>query len=265
MKEKLFLEKLKLLSEDNISGSNQLLYKLNEIFISEYKNVNLEKSLFDTIRKKFHSFNSIISYVNQLEIITKQYDENEIFEFFKSFSVIQSSKYNRIYKNLVPYLKNSIKIITISNSATILNIMLKVHEEYKIETVTISESRPQCEGREMAKIFSENKINTNFIIEAIIPKYVEESDLCLIGTDKILNSGNVINKIGSNLLAITCKYFNVPYIVLGDKSKFSNENSYSENKKTYSEIWKSPPENITIDNFYFEEIDKELITQIITD
>lgn len=200
-----------------------------------------------------------------MEAIIKRNDEKKLFEFFDKFSENQLSKYERLYKNLHPYLKNDINIITISNSDTIRNIFLKIHSEFKINSVFVSESRPQFEGREIAKFFSENNINTHIVLEAAIPRYINQSDICLIGADKILSNGNVINKVGSNLLALNCKYFNIPFLVLADSSKFSDETIFNEKKKSVSEIWAEAPKNIIIDNFYFEEINKELITKLISD
>ena len=115
------------------------------------------------------------------------------------------------------------------------------------------------------KLFLNENIDTELIVEAQIPDYVKNIDLALIGADKILANGNVINKIGSKVLCLSCKFYNKPVYVLPDISKFSDELEFSQINHPKNEIWQNSPELVSISNYYFEEIDKELITEIISE
>ena len=50
-----------------------------------------------------------------------------------------------------------------------------------------------------------------------------------------------------------------------DKSKFSNRKRFKQTSHPAKEIWNTKLANINIENFYFEEIEAELITEVITD
>ena len=41
----------------------------------------------------------------------------------------------------------------------------------------------------------------------------KQIDLCIVGADRVTNSGHVINKIGTFLKAVIAKEFNIPFYV----------------------------------------------------
>jgi translation initiation factor 2B subunit (eIF-2B alpha/beta/delta family) len=108
-------------------------------------------------------------------------------------------------------------------------------------------------------------IKSEIILEANIPKYVNKSDICVIGADIILDNKSIVNKIGSKSLAINCLHFKKPFLVISDSSKFSRNIEFKEKEKPKSEIWAELPASIKCSNKYFEIVEKELITRIITE
>ncbi len=103
----------------------------------------------------------------------------------------------------------------------------------------------------------------NLILEAMLPQYITKIDAVIIGADKILKNGNVINKIGSLNAAIICKYYNKAFYVVASKNKISNQNKHKPIQLDSNEVWNYSHKNLKVNNFYFEEIDKKLITKII--
>jgi translation initiation factor 2B subunit (eIF-2B alpha/beta/delta family) len=95
--------------------------------------------------------------------------------------------------------------------------------------------------------------------------FVQKADAVIIGADAVLNNHNVINKTGSLALALLCKHYKKPYYVLAGKSKFVNKKRYKIVEESYDKIWKYVHPNLTTTNIPFEEIDKRLITEIISE
>jgi methylthioribose-1-phosphate isomerase len=87
----------------------------------------------------------------------------------------------------------------------------------------------------------------------------------IVGADIILENGNVVNKTGSRNAAIICRHFHKPFIVLATKDKFVNKKFYKSNQENPGEILSKRNKNIEVNNYYFEEIEKALVTRIITD
>jgi len=255
---------LKLILTDNTSGSRQLVLKLNELFKSYYLNSEKIKNVIPQIRKKFSQFSSIENYLNLLEMhLAKNSKLSE--DFFDSFEKNSNNLYGQIYKKASAYLSNLNTVITLSNSETILNILKLLKNDNPRLKVIVCESRPQCEGKFLAQQLAESLIEVEFITEAMIMQKLPVSDAVLLGADKILNDGTVINKIGSSILALAARYYNKPVYVLADNSKFGNESSFEPKEYSPKEIWDIKNEKINITNIYFEAVDKSLITKIFTE
>jgi len=232
--------------------------------LTEYENLEFSNSFLDELRSDFKMFNAVLNYLNKLQQISSRGNDKAILKFLNNFPEDQESKINSIYKNLSPLLSNDLKIITISNSTTILNILSIIHKKNRISKLFICESRPQFEGRILAKELAEFHIAVELIVEAKVPDYVKMADISLVGADQISTDGNIVNKIGTKMLAICCRYFDTPLYVLADSDKISDLLQKQENEKSRDEIWNSAPENIKISNLYFEIIEKELLTEVIT-
>ncbi len=245
---------------DNKSGSRELLEKLNN-YLSQ-QTPSMIKKLLPPLKSNFTEFNTIQKYLSKVGIALQK---NKLNDLFNSQKIIAKLVYNKIYENLPFHIKQAKNIVTISNSKTIFEILKLLSEKNKKLIVTISESRPQFEGRELAKAIAKSGIKIKFISEAQLPKFVSQCDTAIIGADTILKNGNVVNKVGSKALAITCKHYKKPFYAIADKSKFSNRKTLKQSLHPAKEIWNTKLAKITIENFYFEEIDAELITEVITD
>jgi translation initiation factor 2B subunit (eIF-2B alpha/beta/delta family) len=74
-----------------------------------------------------------------------------------------------------------------------------------------------------------------------------------------------VNKTGSRSLAVLCAYYNKPIYALTSRNKMTFEKKYIPEEKDPSEVWRYSAENLTIKNVYFEEVEGDLITKVITD
>ena len=244
---------------DNISGSRELLFKLIK-FLQKHQN-EIDLDIINNLQNHFSDFQTIRLFLKKFRIA---FENNRLELFFKEIPTDDRVVYKKIFINLLPYIKNFQTFITISNSKTILEVLKLISESNKRLKLIISEGRPNNEGTILAERLAVNNISTTLITEAQIYQFVQKTDCAIIGADKILANGNVVNKVGSNLLALACKEFNIPFYVISDKSKFCNDNYFIAKELSGSEIFETE-KKIEIHNFYFEEINKELITKIITD
>lgn len=251
------------LSADNKSGSLEILVELHEHLKNEKKILHIFPELIDFAAKQFRSFQSIQTYL--AEMISALRNDNNLDEFF--------SRYDRYFKDSLKLLvlkagtilKRYSSFITISNSKTVLEVMKHLRKSNPALNVIVCESRPLLEGRLLAKRLIASKIKTQIITESMIYQYIRQVDAAIIGADAILGNGDVINKTGSSLLAIVSKKFNKPFYVVADRKKITKSNRYRLKKMPPEEIWRQYPEKIKIENYYFEQIDRILITEIISD
>lgn len=275
MKKKVEAE-LKRILADKTSGSVELLGRINIFFRNNFNEIQNKPQLISLLQRHFQTFQNIQSFLEQLKLRvgSKQLSEN----YFAHFQMMDEISYDRIFTNALPYLQNKKSILTISNSKTVFEILkrLTTHSANTpapprrgraddCKLIIICESRPGLEGRILAKKLTEEKIKVELITEAMAGEYVKECDVVLIGADSVLRNRDVVNKTGSLLLAVLCKYYKKPFYVVVDKSKFSKKNSFTQKEESSEEIWKNHPKKIAVKNFYFEKIPSSLITKIISD
>lgn len=260
MKSKIIPQRLVDIAKDNRLGSRDLLLKLNtELLSYEIDNI---LSFLPFLKKNLQQFETISKYLAEIE---KQLKRDKDKSFLIKFSQDQVSVVENIYskhKNLIDDLKY---FITISNSRTVEELLKIISKHRKIEVV-ISEARPVCEGNLLAERLSNiNEISVRLCTEAQLPNYIIKCDAIIIGADKIFPNGNIVNKTGSKLLGILSGFYQKPFYVIADNSKFSDYNNFIQTEEQPSEIYAAKNKLIKITNEYFEIVDSSFITSILTD
>lgn len=243
---------------DNASGSRDLLDKLVTYFKEHRDEIDL--GMITTLQQHFSDFQTIKNFLSNLEIAI---NDGSVEKFLSEYN--QQDIFESIYNNFKSEIINYNSFLTISNSKTIFEVFKLIAKEKESIKVFVSEGRPVCEGKLLAENLAVIDISTALITESQIYETIQNCDCAVIGADKILTNGNVINKVGSNLLALACKKFDKPLFVLADKSKIGNDDSFIRKKMPRDEIYSGDKIEIEINNYYFEEIPKEYITKIITD
>lgn len=247
------------------SGSMDLAEWLNKFMEKNASNPDAVRKAIQEIKKSGLSFQVVNTYLKELKKTLKSGDETKLKSFFKTYRQNFITKYKKIYDNAKNLLRNKNRVLTISNSRTVLEFLKLWHRDNKNLQVIISESRPMNEGRLFAKSLLKEGIQVIFITDLNIFAHIQEADAVIIGADFILKNGDAVNKTGSRAAAVICKYYKKPFYVLASSDKFSKRNSYKPPAENPSEVWKFKHKNLKIYNNYFEVIEKELITKIITE
>ncbi len=250
---------------DNISGSSELVLKLNNYVKQNADDKDELVKIIETAKQNFSSFEIIQSYIKSLQRIVNEKDSKAIIDFTISFENMQVNKYIRLYENAKSYLKRYNYVLTLSNSKTITDVFKLWKNDNPKLRVVVSESRPKNEGRILAKKLIKNDIKVDFITEALLENFVPKIDAVIISADKVLKNGNIVNKIGSKLTAILCKHYKRPFIILGTKDKFSSNSYFNPKNENPDEVWKFSNQSLKIYNRYFEVVEGNLITKIFTD
>ncbi len=256
-----FQNRLNEILADNKSGSSDLVSAI--ILLLKEKLIageSVEEEI-KIISERLHEFAIIDSLMKNL----KNTPVSERLVLLNKFKKEQSSVYKIIYEKLKPRLENAPVITTLSNSRTIVEIMELIFLDFPSVSVYVSESRPVNEGVIMGETLADIGLDVTIVTEAMLPEFVSRSDFALVGADKILSNGKVINKVGSRLLAILCGFYGKPFYVAADKRKFTDDKLFIQKPHPSDEIYSSESSQIKVaENFYFETIDAELITGIFT-
>lgn len=255
-------KKISKLIDDKTSGSFEILIELHKHLKEQKSFLKIYPNFLDNIAEKFPSFENIQKYITELKLSIKK---KRIDSFFEKYDNYFENINDNLFIKAQNELKNFQTFLTISNSTTVFELFRRLNLTNPKLKVIVCESRPKFEGRIFAKKLTKNKINVELITEAMIYQKTNEIDVGIIGADSILKNGNVINKVGSSLIALTCKNYNKPFYVVADKSKFKNTYNFIQKEMPPVEIWRHFDIKIIIKNFYFEIVPKKLITKIISD
>ena len=126
-------------------------------------------------------------------------------------------------ENALELIKPGFTIQTICNAGSLATVHLGTvgavirvaHEKYGGDIkVYAAETRPRQQGARLTVFeFMEDDIDTTLITDGMIGTVFREGrvDCCVVGADRILRTGHVINKIGTYTMAITAKYHNIPF------------------------------------------------------
>ncbi|MFW9875888.1 MAG: hypothetical protein ACFFG0_22530 [Candidatus Thorarchaeota archaeon] len=270
---------LRALRKNKSSGASELIEDALEIIkvqldLLEDRDLDITEEIYLLFKKIVDSRPSMAPLINcigyllhDVSIITKTALENRI----KKFKEKEIEKKKALEKNFRKFLKEREKklkkIMLISYSSTVLNLLEK-NKDFNLK-IFVLESRPLLEGRITAKFLSKY-FQTTLIIDAAMGKFLEQTDLVLIGIDSVLRDGSIINKIGSYPLTALSKMKNIDVYAVGDSYKYNLRSHYGYEilieKKLSSEVFDiNENENIDILNYYFEVIPSEYISGIISD
>ncbi len=108
-----------------------------------------------------------------------------------------------------------------SYTGTLLETFRRAQALGKQFRIFATESRPYCEGRFMVSELLKLGIPCTIVTDASIGSYIARADKSLVGSDSILANGNVVNKMGTYLLALACRERSVPLYASGNIFKLS--------------------------------------------
>ena len=250
---------------DKTSGSSEILTNLNKFLLSNINNKGLITESISAVSTELSHFAIIDNYINELNILLTSANYEKLTEYLRKFEDDEKLVIKEIFTNIYKKLPSAKTILTISKSGTLINVLKLWHKNRTNLKIIITEARPAYEGKLMAKELLKCGIKVDMITDAMAGIFVPKTDAVIVGADAVLNNGNVINKTGSLALALLCKHYKIPFYVLSAKSKFVNKKRFKIIEESSDKIWKYVHPNLRTINIPFEEIEKELITEIISE
>ena len=158
-------------------------------------------------------------------------------------------------------------VLTHCHSSTVTHLLKRAVQEGKTFEVICTETRPLFQGRTTAKEILRLGIKTTMIVDSAVRHFMNQVDLVIVGSDAITSEGNVINKIGTSMIALAAHEARTPFYVVSELLKFDPATVYGDFEKIEergpSEIWKSPPAKLAIRNPAFDVTRRDYIHGII--
>lgn len=144
--------------------------------------------------------------------------------------------------------------------------------------VYADETRPLLQGARLTSYeLEKGGVDVTLICDNMAGLVMKKGfvNVCFVGCDRIAANGDVANKIGTSVVAVLAKYYNIPFYVLGPTSTIdmkcnTGEDIYIELRdagEIKSQFYKEPMalESTKCYNPAFDVTDHELISGIITE
>ncbi len=164
-------------------------------------------------------------------------------------------------------IKDGSTLLTHCHSSTVTYLLKRAKQEGKSFEVICTETRPIFQGRLTAKEMLELDVKTTLIVDSAARFFMNQVDLVIVGADAITSEGNVINKIGTSMIALAAQEARTPFYVISELLKFDPVTTYGDYEKieerSGNEIWETPPKNLLIKNPAFDVTRRDFIHGII--
>jgi translation initiation factor 2B subunit (eIF-2B alpha/beta/delta family) len=174
------------------------------------------------------------------------------------------ARISKIARGLIP---QGGRIQTHSYSSTVLRTLTDAKEEGKDIEVVCTESRPMCEGLQLAKKLSEDRIRVRLEIDCAAPYTMKDIDVVFVGADCITPYG-LVAKVGTYSLAVGAKEKGIPFYALCGTEKLLGAGmakKYRILRKEPREVWPDAPQGVEVFNFYFDATPLNYLTSILTE
>ncbi|XP_046641129.1 translation initiation factor eIF-2B subunit alpha-like [Daphnia pulicaria] len=120
-----------------------------------------------------------------------------------------------------PFILDGHKILTHSKSRVVLQTLVEAAVISKKRFhVFITESHPDLSGVAMRDELLKHNIGSTLILDSAMGYVMESVDLVLVGAEGVVESGGIINKIGTYTMALCAKEMHKPFYVLAESFKF---------------------------------------------
>ncbi|NXN15625.1 EI2BA factor, partial [Indicator maculatus] len=182
---------------------------------------------------------------------------------------------NKIAKLCHPFIRDDARILTHAYSRVVLRVLEAAIESKKRFSVYVTESQPDQAGQvlidvqKMAKALRKLNIPVTVILDAAVGYIMEKVDLVLVGAEGVVESGGIINKIGTNQIAVCAKAQNKPFYVVAESFKFVrlfplNQQDVPDKFKYKADTLKTS-QNLTEEHPWIDYTSPSLITLLFTD
>lgn len=233
------------ISRNLTAGSEELLFN----FLKELKKsrIKIEKQdVLSALQKIIESKPQMAVFYKAFEIFAGEKNEN-IKELTDKLIMKIEQSIPKIGDNLLKVLPPDSKILTHSNSSTVIRTLRYIKEKVNIKEIICTDSEPGGEGKKTEKDLKKYGFEVKRIPDTHIVRVLEEVNTILIGADAIYGEG-FYNKVGTKTILMLAPDFGVKSFLLSSTLKIS------DNLK-----------HLSLDDHYFESVPAKLVDCIITE
>lgn len=120
-------------------------------------------------------------------------------------------------------IKDGFTVLTYAKSSIVEKTILQAHANGTKFRVTVVDSRPLFEGKNLAKTLMRAGLDVEYVPFSGIAHAVKSANLVLLGAHSMLSNGRLQSRVGTASVAMQASKVHIPVIVLCESIKFSGK------------------------------------------
>ncbi|KAF6765181.1 hypothetical protein DFP72DRAFT_798935 [Ephemerocybe angulata] len=124
----------------------------------------------------------------------------------------------KIAELTVGFIKDG-SILTHSHSRVVMQTLLLAHQHKRI-SVFVTEARPRGLGLKTAEALIAAGVPCTVVLDSAVAYVMDKVDFVLVGSEAVVESGGLVNAVGSNQIAIIARAAKKPFYALAESYKF---------------------------------------------
>lgn len=113
------------------------------------------------------------------------------------------------------------RVLTHARSRAVLETLIVAAKSNKRFHVYVTQSSPDNSGSQMCDELKQADIECTLILDSAIGYIMESVDIVLVGAEGVVESGGIINRVGTYTMALCAREMKKPFYVLAESLKFS--------------------------------------------
>ena len=139
-------------------------------------------------------------------------------QFFTSLS---ASSRSTIASSISQFIQPEQRILVHGFSRVVMAALRHCVQRGVHFSVVTTEARPYCDGYRVAQELTALGVHTTLILDSAVAYAMERIDLVIVGAEGVVESGGIINKVGTLGICALAKSMNKPVYVCAECYKFS--------------------------------------------
>lgn len=181
----------------------------------------------------------------------------------ETLSDMSATAVQRIAQLACRHIPSCWTLMTHSFSSTVLALAEHRHRRQCRGQWLISRSDPQQEGLRLADALAALEQTVLVFTEAQAGLIMRDADLLVVGADSLLLNGDLINKVGTSLLALAAADQNVPLLCLCESFKYSDRDSFDPEPRSLDCLHLPASPMISGYNFTFDRTPAKRVSAVI--
>uniref|UniRef100_A0A0A9ZIG8 Translation initiation factor eIF-2B subunit alpha n=1 Tax=Lygus hesperus TaxID=30085 RepID=A0A0A9ZIG8_LYGHE len=162
-------------------------------------------------------------------------------------------------------------------SKVVISTLILANKRCKHISVIVTEGKASLDGYICASELSKAGIPVTLISDSSVARYMAGINIILVGAEGVMESGGIVNNVGTYQVAIIAKAFNKPFYVLSESYKFARlyplcqddipqvEQDASAFPVTLPPSLQELPSNLRIQNSLYDYTPPEYVSLLFTD